>query len=462
MAEAITDEFINVDLKDRRRGRRLATVVEAMFRAPAASISGACGGWSESMAAFRLFNSEAVTPQALISPHQRAVAQRCAHHACVAVAQDTTELDFTRMKEMEGMGPMNYKDRRGCFMHSLYAVSETGLPLGLLDIEMVTRKDVVFGISDQRKQRPFQIKESQRWVNGYQRTCELAKLLPECEVFSISDREGDIFEVYQAWQQAADQDQGHAEWIVRANQNRALLGMTPEEPAKLFAALATAQVVGEIEFDLRPGSRRARTVSQEIRVMKVTPRPPYRAEGKLREVSFWAVLAQETSPPANEEPINWLLLTSKETTSLKQARRILNLYLRRWDIEVFHRVLKTGCQVERIQLKGAQAVANALTLYAIIAWRILYLTHSGRQCPQLPCSSVFDEMEWRAACAVVRRPKEAPEPSLSEFIAIVGKLGGHLGRKSDGPPGAKAIWQGLARVRDFALVWQMIHQQETR
>lgn len=476
MTETITDEFINIDLKDLRRDRRLTTVVEALFQMPGASISGACGGWKESMAAFRLLNSEAVTPEALICPHQQAVAQRCADHACIAVSQDTTELDFTRMKEMQGLGPMNYKYRRGLFMHSLYTVSEEGLPLGLWDIALTARKEDSFGSSDLRKQRPAKTKESQRWTDGYLKTCELARQLPKCEVFSISDREGDIFEVFQAWHQAQeqkqdqkeDQDQkegqeegrGHAEWIIRANQDRALLGLDPQEPTRLFEVLASAQVLGGTGFEYRPDSGQARTVHQEIRAMKVTPRPPFRKGEKLPEVSFWAILAQETEPPVGEKPVSWLLLTSKEVTTLEQARRILNLYLRRWDIEVFHRVLKTGCRAEHIQLKGKQAVANALTLYAVIAWRILYLTHLGRQCPQLPCSRVFEEAEWRSACAVVKRPKEAPEPSLEEFIAIVGKLGGHLGRKSDGPPGPKAMWQGMARVRDFALAWQASHQQE--
>ena len=138
--------------------------------------------------------------------------------------------------------------------------------------------------------------------------------------------------------------------------------------------------------------------------MKITPRPPARKGGKLNEISFWAILAEETHPPAGEEPIRWLLLTSKEVTTLEEARRILNLYMRRWDIEVFHRVLKTGCRVERIQLKTAQAVIHAIMIYSVIAWRILYLTHLGRQCPDLPCGCVFEEAEWKSACAVLIYP----------------------------------------------------------
>ena len=104
-----------------------------------------------------------------------------------------------------------------------------------------------------------------------------------------------------------------------------------------------------------------------------------------------------------------------------------------------------------------QAVMSAITLYAVIAWRILYLTHLGRQQPDLPCGCVFEEAEWKAACAVVKRDKNAPEPSIAEFIDIVGKLGGHLGRKSDGPPGPQSIWRGLTRVRDFALAWKICY-----
>ena len=123
-------------------------------------------------------------------------------------------------------------------------------------------------------------------------------------------------------------------------------------------------------------------VSQDIRVMKITPRPPARKGKKLSEVCFWAILAEDTNTPAGEDPIRWLLLTSKAVTTREEARRIINLYLRRWDIEVFHRVLKTGCRVESIQFKTGQALINSVMIYAVIAWRILYLTHLGRQCPE--------------------------------------------------------------------------------
>lgn len=468
MQDDLSNEFADADLNDTRRDKRLPKVAAALAKMPSASISAACGGWSETMAAYRLLNCDGFEPAALVAPHQAATEQRCAGRDSVLVIQDTTELDFSRMKATTGLGRLNEEVRRGFFLHSLYVVSEQGLPLGLLDAGILLRGDPSGESPRARKQRPAEAKESWRWVEGYRRTCELARGLPDCEVFSISDREGDIFELYQEWLLAGGGPR--AEWIIRANQDRALSGMEEGEPGRMFAALEAAPRIGEIEFDVGPGkssrkvkgnrvstSRTARRVRQEVRVMRITPRPPERKDVKLKEVSFHAVLALETDPPEGEEPIRWLLLTSKEVTTLEEARRILDLYMKRWGIEVFHKVLKTGCRVESLQLKTGDALVNALMIYTVIAWRILYLTHLGRECPDLPCGAVFEEAEWKAACAVVKRKKELGEPSLTEFIGIVGKLGGHLGRKSDGPPGPQSIWQGLVRVRDFACAWHAFY-----
>lgn len=465
MLEDLSDEFKDADLKDKRRNERLMTAAQTLGNAPDASISAASGGWAELNAIYRLFNSKAVKPEALLAPHRKKTIARCAQFPCISVSQDTTELDFTHLKSTTGLGPLNSLTRRGFHLHSLYVGSEQGLPLGLLSSEVMMRDDETFGNASKCKTLPIEEKESYRWLQGYRETQKLAEALPDCEVFSTSDREGDIHEVFNAWQ---DITQGpRAEWIIRAKENRVLNRVIEGEPDKLFTALASAPILGGIEFEINARqstkkvkgstiktSRKARRVSQIIRAMKVTPRPPRRPGIKLKEVSFWAILAEEPKPPEGEEPVRWLLLTSKKVTTLKEAQRIINLYLRRWDIEVFHKVLKNGCNIEKMQLKTADGLINALMIYTVIAWRILYFTHLGRQCPELPCGSIFGEAEWKSACAVVKRDKAASEPSLSEFIGIIGKLGGHLGRKSDGPPGPQQVWQGLARVRDFAMAWK--------
>lgn len=481
MPDRIEDEFQGVDLGDLRRNKRLGRVAGHLAQMPMASISGACGGWAESMGAYRLLNETEVTPEAILQPHQRMTLERAATTPCVLVIQDTTEMDFTPMKTMKGCGPLNAEKRRGFFMHSLFAVSEEGVPLGMLGIEFMVRDDAHFRQSAERRHRPIEQKESYRWVQGYLRTQEAARQLPGTEVISMSDREGDIYEVFAAWMQAGEEGGARAQWIIRANRDRALEGLDVEEPQKLFAALASAPELGTVEFSIkarqqtkkikgsnRKVTRSARVVRQRLRALRITPRVPYRKGVKLPEVSFWALLAEEIDPPPGQEAVSWILLTSIEVSTPEAARRVLALYLRRWDIEIFHRVLKTGCVVEQIQLKDHQAVLNCLTLYVIVAWRILYLMHLGRQCPELPCGVVFVEAEWKATCTVAAAKKMggykkgAPlcEPTLGKFIALVAQFGGHLGRRQDKPPGAQAIWQGLARVRDFACTWEAIYQED--
>jgi len=472
----ITGEFADADLNDRRRSVRLPKVAAALASFPSASIAAATGGHAEMMAAYRLLNCDEVTSAALLAPHRQTTISRCAVHRRVVVSQDTTELDFTHMTAARGLGPLNEKDRKGLYLHALYAVSADGLPLGILDAAMIIRDPATFGSAKiPHKQRPVCDKESRYWIEGYLKTCEAAALLPDCEVISVSDREGDIFEVFAAWHAAVEQGAPRAEWIIRANQDRALAEAMHDDPAKLFEALAAAPLLGCHSFDVTakagkkriggkraggkwvPVQRSARVVQQEVRAMEVTPRPPGRKGMKLPQVTFWAVLAEEREPPAGQDPVCWLLLTSKPVRTLEEALEIIGLYRRRWDIEVFHRVLKTGCRVESIQLKSGQALCNALAIHLVVAWRILYLTHLGRVVPHLPCGSVFEEAEWKSACAVVKRDKAAGEPTIAEFIGIVGKLGGHLGRKGDGPPGPQSLWQGLARVRDFACAWRAFH-----
>jgi hypothetical protein len=472
----LSRELDGADLGDRRLDRRLVRVAERMAAFPSASLCAACGGWDEAVAAYRLLGSEEVTPAKILAPHREALLARAAQAPCVALIQDTTELDFSRMKHMEGCGPLSHEERRGLLLHTSYAVSETGLPPGVWSAEFLARKDTDFRGTAARKKLPVEEKESRRWVEGYAEAVALARRLPQCEVFSLSDREGDIYEVYAAAAAASAEGKPAAQWIIRACQDRALEKSAPKDPERLFAALAEAPLLGEINFEVPASLRRvrvagkrawqmrsARKVCQEIRARPVQLRPPWRKKGRPPVVTVWAVWAAEKNPPPDEEPVSWMLLTGTAVPDFAAAQRLVALYRRRWDIEVFHRTLKTGCRVESLQLKGAQAVRNAVTIYLITAWRILYLTHIGRLHPKLPCSVVFAAEEWLAACAVARgkamaAPRAPPrEPALGEFIIMVARLGGYLGRKHDGPPGAQTLWQGLARLRDFVCTWRALH-----
>ena len=175
----------------------------------------------------------------------------------------------------------------------------------------------------------------------------------------------------------------------------------------------------------------------------------------MPSVPVTVVLAREVNPPAGEEPIEWLLLTDLPATTLAEAERVLDGYAHRWLIEVYFRVLKSGCGVEKLQLETAARMGNALAVYQVVAWRVLYLTMLGRATPDVSCETVLAEAEWKAVYVVVGRKKVPTKPpSVGVLVRLIGMLGGHLGRKGDPPPGPKAMWVGLQQARTLALGWE--------
>ena len=172
--------------------------------------------------------------------------------------------------------------------------------------------------------------------------------------------------------------------------------------------------------------------------------------GRLRAVT--AILAREERPPAGQNAVEWRLLTHRIAESLDAVVELIEWYRRRWLVEIFFKILKSGCRVEALQLGTLERLERALVLYLIIAWRILHLVTWGRDCPNLPCEVVFDPEEWQAAWIVAHRhPPPATPPPLGQMVRLIAGFGGFLGRNHDGHPGPKAIWEGIQKVSAFAI-----------
>lgn len=442
-------ELLGADFGDRRLNARAEQLLEQLGAKPSLSIPAACGGWAETQGAYRFLANEKVSWEKILEPHGEATRQRLRAHPVVLAIQDTTELDFGGKKDIAGLGPLSYAAQRGMYVHPTLLVTPERVSLGVWDAWMWARDADHHGRSQERRHWPIEAKESMRWVEGYERVNELAATEPDTQLIYIADRESDIYEVFEATDRAAAQGR-HAEFLIRAVHDRVLL----DEQAKLKAHLAAASALGTVTFHLpRAPGRPERLVTQTLRATRVTLKAPRRTGQPLAPVTVTAVLAEEQHPPAGTEPLRWLLLTSLAVETREQVLEVINYYLARWEIELFFRVLKGGCQVEALQLEALSRLEPALALYMIVAWRVLYLMRLGRQCPELPCDAVFEDAEWRAVYLVTqhRQPPTQPPP-LADLLAMVARLGGHLGRKGDGPPGAKTLWIGLQRIRDFVLV----------
>jgi hypothetical protein len=467
-------EFSTVDLGDVRRSERLKKVVERMWQAPGASQRGAAEDWAGAMGSYRLWKPKAVTAEAILAAHQDQVRDRVRGNRILLHIQDTTELDYSQHKTIKGLGPLSDITRRGLFAHSEYLLQGDGVPLGLWHCHLWVRSDEEHGQSDRRKQQAIEEKESYRWLEASRRACELRALCPKQLVITASDRESDIYESFEEFWQRLRRGEPCAHFIIRCNQDRKITPQAQdlEQHTHIKAAVAAAPVLGTTTLEIRSkqqckkvkGNRQltlrtARTAELEIRACEVELVPPRRPQGqKLSPIKVWVVLAKELNPPVGEEAIEWILLTDFKVRTLKKALQILKLYTLRWQIEVFHKVLKSGCQVEAHPPEDVERLRPRLAVQMVIAWRIHYLTLLGRECPDLPADVLFEEWEWKPM-AVVFSGKPAPlhSPSLAQMIAWIAKAGGHIGRKGDGPPGPRTIWKGMAKMFAYGELWKALH-----
>jgi len=167
------------------------------------------------------------------------------------------------------------------------------------------------------------------------------------------------------------------------------------------------------------------------------------------KVSLYSITAEEKNGPEGYEPINWKLFTNMKISTLAEAIKYIEYYTRRWLIERFHYVLKSGCKVEEAQLKTVQGLFNLESLYSVIAMEILYLTYLARTNPDASCDQILDESEWKVLYCVVNEtkiPAESP-PTILQAVVLLAKMGGFLARKSDGFPGVKVLWAGISKYR---------------
>ena len=172
---------------------------------------------------------------------------------------------------------------------------------------------------------------------------------------------------------------------------------------------------------------------------------------------MWAIAACEAPGSGQDDPIEWLLLTTMPVNCLEDAAEKLAWYTLRWQIEVYHRTLKSGCRLDNRQLGSAQSLKACIAIDLVVAWRIFYLAKLGREVPDVPCSVFFEEAEWKALVSFVSQTPTPPHepPSLREAIRMVASLGGFLGRKSDGEPGTQTLWLGLQRLDDITVAFRL-------
>ena len=401
------EEFVDINFTDQRLKSRFFKIIDAFAASPGKSTWAATGSRSSAKAAYRFFSNSEISKDELLDSISRATVEKikCADAEWILAVQDTTAVGFGDRKAIQGMGYYCSTKQRGMLVHSCIAVTDQGIPLGIIYQETNTREKPKDDsqTKEQKRSRPIEEKENFRWLDSM---CETLLRMPaDIPILTVCDREGDFYEFFS---EAADLK---ANFLIRIVQNRMV-----DDGKKIFHELRSSPVAGSMVARMSRNPKEhipSRNIKMDYHCKKVTIyRPQRRKEKHLREkLELTAIYVHESGKKGTER---------------------------------FHFILKSGCKIEKNQAREYGRLSFLTLLYSVIAMQILNLTYLGKICPEISSGIVFVEEEWKVLCCCARKSKEIPESySLKEAIYDLGVLGGTKGAPSDGMPGVRSIWQGL-------------------
>ena len=404
------EDFVDINFTDQRLKSRFFKIIDAFAASPGKSTWAATGSRSSAKAAYRFFSNSEISKDELLDSISRATVEKikCADAEWILAVQDTTAVGFGDRKAIQGMGYYCSTEQRGMLVHSCIAVTDQGIPLGIIYQETNTREKPKDDsqTKEQKRSRPIEEKENFRWLDSMRET--LLRMPADIPILTVCDREGDFYEFFS---EAADLK---ANFLIRIVQNRMV-----DDGKKIFHELRSSPVAGSMVVRMSRNPREhipSRNIKMDYHCKKVTIyRPQRRKEKHLREkLELTAIYVHESGKKGTE----WFLLTTVTVKSEKE--------------------------IEKNQAREYGRLSFLTLLYSVIAMQILNLTYLGKICPEISSGIVFVEEEWKVLCCCARKSKEIPESySLKEAIYDLGVLGGTKGAPSDGMPGVRSIWQGL-------------------
>jgi hypothetical protein len=448
-------EMAGVTLWDRRCVSSLIRITAHLAARAGEAFSAACGKAGR-QAAHRIFTAETTSVRGLLAGHRDQTVRRCRQHPLVLALQDTTELDYTTHKATTGLGPIGKGTQRGLLAHSVLMVTTEGIPLGLLDLAVWARDPQQAGQSEQRRKRPTAEKESQKWIDSLKAV--EAALPPEQPVVVVSDREADLFAYLAAPRRS------NTALLVRAAQPR-IVTVTEADGSTTRLDLLTAArqgpIVGQLTVTVpRQAGQREREAHLVVRRSRVVVQPPQHRLATEADTpqEVEVVCAVEAEVPAGERSIEWVLITTLAVRDGAAARRMVRYYALRWRIERYHYTLKSGCKVEQLQMETAERLAKALSVYAVVAWHLLWLTYVARS----DAEGAAEEVLEGEALQVLRAAAGRKIETAREVVRGIGQMGGFEGAPSAGEPGVKVLWLGLRRLEAMVEGWLLAQPRAQR
>jgi hypothetical protein len=439
-AWAVT-QFGTADLHDKRRTDRLVYLATQIAADPSGSFPEQTGSWNDLRAAYNLFDCEEVTFQAIAAPHWELT--RRTTGKILLIIEDTTEIDYGPCRQVEGLSPVGSGTGRGFHLHSGLMVSAKDDRVHGLAGQLIYHRQPVPEGETRTERLQRDDRESQIWGNL---VVQIGSPPAGTSWVHVVDRGADDFEFFYHCQQTG------TKWVARAkNLNRIII--TPQGgQAPLRSYLGTLPEAGSYTLNLRARPKQpARTAKLAIAFGALTVPTPRLKSRFLKQVKpaairMWVVWVREMGAPPGVDPVEWVLYTSSPVECLEDAMVVVGYYEKRWLIEEWHKVLKTGFQVEHRQLKTCDRLETMMGLMSVEAVRLFQLKGEARTAPQRPAAQVVPPKYVKVLTAV-RKLAPAEELTVGSFFRELAKLGGFLGRRHDGEPGWITIWRGWHKLQ---------------
>ena len=434
-------QFAAADLGDQRRTKRLILLAAQITAHPSGSFPQQTESWNDLRAAYNLLDGDAATFEAIASPH-RELTKNTPGKAFLIIA-DTTEIDYGPTRQVVGLSPVGSGVGRGFHLHSGLMVSpDDDRVYGLAGQLIYHRQPIPKGETRTERLRRGD-RESQIWG---QLTTQIGSPPPATTWTQVVDRGADDFEFFHACRQVGQ------EWVARVkNLHRSILN--PDgEGQPLHSYLRTLPEVGGYTLKLRarPGqpARTAKLVVAWGAMAMPMPKlkSPFLKQAKPDPIPMQVVWVRHVDAPAGVEPIEWVLYTSLPVEDFEDAMTVVGYYEKRWIIEEWHKVLKTGLQVENRQLKTSHRLEAMMAVMSVAAVRLFQLKAEARTAPQRPAADVLPP-RYVTMLKAARKLGPSLVLSVGRFFRELAMMGGFLGRRHDGDPGWITIWRGWDKLQ---------------
>jgi Transposase DNA-binding/Transposase Tn5 dimerisation domain/Transposase DDE domain len=435
--------FGDCDLGDRRRTERLVKMAGRVAENPSGSLPDQMGTWAELKAAYRLFDSPQVSFDAVARPHWQHTRRQARGRTLVLC--DTTELDFgIRRDDIAGLGPTGNGTGRGFLLHNALMVdAATRTILGVAGQVIHYRPKTKSSNKETSTQKLKRPRESEVWGRVI---VDVGPPPAGVEYVFVCDRGADNFEVF------CHSRQQNSHWVIRAKARNRKLLTRDGQSVTLGGLLPRLTLLGTYELHLRarPGQP-ARTAKIEVRSGSARmPAPrhtsPWIKSLNPQPVDLNVVRVREVDAPKGTTPIEWVLYTSLPIDTFEQVWEIIGFYEARWLIEEYHKALKSGCRVTHRQLKTAARLEALVGLMSVVGVRLLQLKTLSVSDPNRPARQVVPLLWLQMLKAARQKLRRVHDLTSYEFYREVAKLGGFLGRTSDGEPGWITIWKGWEKL----------------